>query len=159
MKIGVTGHQKRAGADWAWVAQELKHTLATFPLPFEGWTSLAAGADQVFAQAVLDRGATLVTVIPIVGYERFFDTEKDLFQYRRLLDTSQRTIRLDNPDPSGAFLKAGKRIVDECPSLIAIWDRAPSRGVGGTADVVAYARQLGRSITVLDPIARSTTSG
>jgi len=147
----------RVGADWEWVNHALKRSLAAFELPFEGWTSLAAGADQAFANAVLDCGGALVAVIPIAGYEKFFPTDLDLREYLRLLDASARTIRLDNPNPALAFLNAGKRIVDECTTIIAIWDGGPSRGPGGTADIVRYARELGRSVIVLDPLTRSAT--
>lgn len=159
LKIGVTGHQRRAGAHWKWVAQELKRTLDKVPLPFEGWTSLAVGADQMFAQACLNRGGKLVTVIPIADYERFFESEPARLGYLSLLASSARIVRLDHPDPSSAFLVAGRHIVNECRWLIAIWDGAPSRGVGGTADIVAYARSLGRAVTVLDPLVKSTTFG
>lgn len=155
LKIGITGHQKRDGADWAWVAQELARIIAAHKLPIEGWTSLAAGADQAFARAILDRGGALVAVIPIVEYERFFERAEDVQEYRRLLDASRRIIQLDDPDPGGAFFCAGRRIVEECSSLIAVWDGEPSKGHGGTADIVAYARTRGEAILVINPISRS----
>jgi hypothetical protein len=33
--------------------------------------------------------------------------------------------------------------------LIAVWDGLPARGLGGTADVVAYAKQCGRPVEVI----------
>ena len=83
--------------------------------------------------------------------------KEDLREYRRLLAESKRSIQLDNPEPSHAFLNAGKRIVDECKSIIAVWDGEPSKGLGGTADIVEYARSLERSLTILNPITRKTT--
>jgi hypothetical protein len=35
-------------------------------------------------------------------------------------------------------------VVDEADRLIAVWDGEPARAFGGTADVVAYAREKGR---------------
>ncbi|OEV05450.1 hypothetical protein [Streptomyces oceani] len=35
--------------------------------------------------------------------------------------------------------------------LLAVWDGQPSRGYGGTAEVVAYARRMGVPVTVLWP--------
>jgi hypothetical protein len=155
LKIGVAGHQKREGADWAWVEEKLLRVLPRIAPLLEGWTSLAAGADQAFARAILRCGGSLVTVIPIPEYERFFEKRNDLEEYNRLLAASQRVIRLEDQEPSQAFLAAGCRIVDECESLIAIWDGKRSKGLGGTADIVAYAQSLRRAILLLDPILKS----
>ena len=35
--------------------------------------------------------------------------------------------------------------------LVAVWDGQPARGLGGTADVVAYARQRGVPMEVIWP--------
>jgi hypothetical protein len=40
----------------------------------------------------------------------------------------------------GTYAEAGRVTVERCDALLAIWDGAPSRGVGGTADAVAEAR-------------------
>jgi len=34
---------------------------------------------------------------------------------------------------------------------VAVWDGKPARGVGGTADIVSYARQKGVPVAVLWP--------
>ena len=48
-------------------------------------------------------------------------------------------------------MDAGKVVVDRSSVLLAVWDGQPSRGLGGTADVVAYARQRGVPVTVIWP--------
>jgi len=50
-----------------------------------------------------------------------------------------------------AFFAAGKAVVDACDWLIAVWDGEPARGLGGSADVVAYARNQGRRVDVIWP--------
>jgi hypothetical protein len=40
-------------------------------------------------------------------------------------------------------MDAGRVVVDRSSVLVAAWDGQPSRGLGGTADVVAYARERG----------------
>jgi hypothetical protein len=50
-----------------------------------------------------------------------------------------------------AHMDAGKVVVDRSSVLLAVWDGQPSRGLGGTADVVAYARQRGVPVTVIWP--------
>ena len=46
---------------------------------------------------------------------------------------------------------AGAWITEHCDQLIVVWDGHPARGKGGNADVVARARQLGRSVRVVRP--------
>lgn len=48
-----------------------------------------------------------------------------------------------------AFYAAGKAVVDACDWLIAVWDGEPARGLGGSADVVAYARNRGKVVHVI----------
>lgn len=52
---------------------------------------------------------------------------------------------------SHAHMAASRRMLDETDHLIAVWDGKPARGYGGTADVVAAARERGVPITVVWP--------
>lgn len=116
-----------------------------------GVSCLADGADAVFAQAVLDAGGSLVAVLPAARYR---ETLPEDYQpvYDRLLARAGKVVQLPfvTPDPH-AYMEAGKRMVDESDSLLAVWDGQPGRGPGGTADVVAYARSRGVPVTVLWP--------
>jgi hypothetical protein len=46
---------------------------------------------------------------------------------------------------------ASKIMIDGADELYAIWDDQPARGYGGTADVVAYAREHGVPVWVFWP--------
>jgi hypothetical protein len=60
--------------------------------------------------------------------------------------------QLPFPEPSeAAFMAAGRRVVDNSDWLLAIWDGEKSRGLGGTADIVAYAEERGKRVEVLWP--------
>jgi hypothetical protein len=50
-----------------------------------------------------------------------------------------------------AHLAAGQAVVDRSERLVAVWDGKPARGIGGTADIVSYARQKGVPVIVLWP--------
>jgi hypothetical protein len=50
-----------------------------------------------------------------------------------------------------AHLDGGRAVVDNSSLLVAVWDGQPARGLGGTADVVAYARQRSIPVTVIWP--------
>lgn len=119
---------------------------------FAGVSSLAVGADQRFATVVLQLGGVLRVVVPSRNYDSTFETPCERDQFERLLDQASHVEYLDNEAPSeDAFLEAGHRVVELCDVLIAVWDGLPAQGMGGTADVVAYARSLGRPVTVIWP--------
>jgi hypothetical protein len=116
-----------------------------------GITSLAIGADQLFAELVLRSSGRLHVIIPAMRYETTFDA-RGLSRYQVLLGAAVEVERLEFEDPTEeSFLAAGKRVVDLCSTLLAVWDGRPSRGLGGTADVVHYAESVGRRVHVIWP--------
>lgn len=115
-------------------------------------SSLAQGTDQLFAEVALELKIPVRAIVPLGAYEAFFQDEQVLTNYRRLLGQARRTdLDLRFP-PERAFFEAGKFIVDKCQVLIAVWDGRPAEGLGGTADIVTYARSRGRQIVWLDPV-------
>lgn len=150
MKIGVTGHQKRDGIDWAWVRSRIDRYLAGKPLVL-GYSSLAVGTDQVFAEAVLKVSGKLTAVIPMEGYASQFEGEQRKHYERLLSEAHAVDLRSKKPD-EGAFLDAGKWIARETDRLVAVWDGEDAQGRGGTADIVAYALSLNRPVHHIDPI-------
>jgi hypothetical protein len=53
-----------------------------------------------------------------------------------------------------AYEASGRAVVEGCEVLLALWDGAPSRGRGGTAEIVAFARERGREAVVV-PVRRA----
>ncbi|WP_229661926.1 hypothetical protein [Phycicoccus endophyticus] len=50
-----------------------------------------------------------------------------------------------------AFMAAGDQVARTGDWLIAVWDGKKAQGLGGTGDVVARARALGKRVRVLWP--------
>jgi hypothetical protein len=50
-----------------------------------------------------------------------------------------------------AHMEGGKSVVRNAELLVAVWEGKPARGLGGTADVVAYAKQRGVPVDVVWP--------
>ena len=48
-------------------------------------------------------------------------------------------------------MDASVEMLKDADLLIAVWDGLPARGLGGTADVVAYARDHGIPVSVIWP--------
>lgn len=156
MRIGVTGHQERDGIDWEWTRKTVARELGRLSGSIEGWSSLAIGADQLFARTVLDLGGSIVTVVPGDWYETCFDGEA-LVRYRELLDAG-RSDTLDGLEGEDAFLAAGLKVADSTDALLAIWDGKRAQGRGGTADVVDHALRRGSTVVHVNPIERTVAT-
>ncbi|MEU9360835.1 hypothetical protein AB0M42_17810 [Streptomyces sp. NPDC051784] len=149
-RIGVTGHRSIPPELHALVQEGLRAALCGHEGSLEALSSLAVGADQLFADVALAHGAELTVVIPSGDYESGFDEAEDLERYRTLKARAAREIRLDFPHSTDeAYYAAGTYIADHCDRLVAVWDGLPARGLGGTGDIVTYARSLGRPVTVI----------
>lgn len=159
-RIGITGHQRLGDASaTAWVRTAIHQVLGEHAGELVGVSSLAAGADQVFATLVLDRQGRLEAVQPFPGYrERSFAGDDDLRRYDRLIARAQvALLPRDGRSDEEAYLHAGTEVVARCELLVAVWNGAPASGLGGTADIVAHARERGRAMVILDPVRRTIT--
>ncbi len=178
IRIGVTGHRILTDADQ--IAVRIREILSTriwnlfdpfipqedrtVELSYTVLTCLAEGADRLVAREVLktrDAEMDAVLPMPVPEYIRYFASPDAISEFNALLEKAGR-VTVTEPlfadgDPENrkaAYEKAGRRVVDECDLLIAVWDGQPGRGRGGTAEMVAYAREKGRPLIIvssLDP--------
>src|SRR5207249_3115697 len=106
---------------------------------------------------ILQQGGSLEAVVPFPEYEQAFPA-RERNRYRALLDAASAiTVLEKRRSKQESYLAAGKKVVDATDLLLAVWDGKPARGLGGTADVIEYARQELKQIIRLDPISRSVT--
>lgn len=157
MRVGVTGHQKREGIDWVWVARTIDKELELRPEIRLALSSLAEGADQAFAKCAIRHQIRLLAVIPIEDYSSYFAPEA-LLEFKRLLRHAEAIDLGLSGNPEAAFLKAGRYVVDHVDLLFAVWDGERAAGKGGTADIVAYAQERDCPIIHINPIARTIKS-
>lgn len=152
MIVGITGHQERPGIDWAWVGEVIRGELAPIPVPLVGLSSLARGADQVFAEVLLQVGGRLHFVVPTEDYERHFAGDH-LQRFSRLKASAAEVINISPmPTDEDAFLAAGEYIASHSDLLMSVWDGKPAAGRGGTADVVAFAKRRCTAILHINPM-------
>ncbi|MFD7705776.1 hypothetical protein ACFV6E_15555 [Streptomyces sp. NPDC059785] len=148
-RIGVTGHREIPAAVLPSVRSRMEAELRTGQA-LEALSSLAAGADQLFAELALDCGVPLTAVIPGMDYEAHIGGDEVRAAYRRLLKSASSRVELPlEPTHDEAYYAAGRWIVDHADRLVAVWDGCPARGLGGTGDIVAYARRTGVPVRVL----------
>ncbi|MEL6360635.1 MAG: hypothetical protein AAFR21_06075 [Pseudomonadota bacterium] len=151
MKIGVSGHRERDGADWAWTRDEITKIFLGKPGAI-GWSCLAIGADQIFAEAAISFGAGHVAVIPSPKTYRDEFEGQDALRYDALLTRSRRTVKVNARTREAAFRVAGEKVVKSVDEMVVVWDGDGARREGGTGEVVDFARARGVPCTWLDPI-------
>ncbi|ANW20912.1 hypothetical protein [Streptomyces clavuligerus] len=151
-RIGITGHRfiPREALDHIRVGLRTALHGHTGAGALQAYSSLAVGADQLFADLALEHGAELTAVIPSGNYTEDFGAPGELARFEELRGRAAREVRLGFPRSTGeAYYAAGAYIADHCDRLLAVWDGAPARGLGGTADIVRYAREQGVPVTVI----------
>lgn len=135
---GVTGHRDLDDADRPDLERAIHACLAEIeshqPTQKQCLISgLAAGSDQLVAQCALQRGWTLHAVLAatVDSFERTMPT----IDAQRL--RNELLPRCEEVTIVSGYVEVASMIVDCAESLIALWDGAPGRGAGGTADTVA----------------------
>lgn len=155
MKVGITGHQEFGPtADMRWLGDAMRKMIMRADIT-EGITSLARGADQLFADVLVENHIPIVAVFACDKIESTFERKDDLANFLRLRSLAVEVEVLPYDELSEeAYFAAGKRVVERCDRLLAVWDGKPARGLGGTGDVVSFARGIGRSLLHLNPYTR-----
>lgn len=149
-RIGISGHRTLTESTRRSVAGELAALLAARG-EVEGWTSLAEGADSIFAWTVLAAGGDLVFVQPCHDIEGDL-SRTALAHFQAARSVAVRTVELDFRERSEeAYLAAGRCIVDEVDEMLLVWDGRPAVGRGGTGDIAAYCDELDRPYRVVWP--------
>jgi len=151
-RVGVTGHQGLPVHTSQLVTAALHDALAGYGPELVGVTMLGPGADQLFAHAVLTRGGRLEVVVAAERYRDAFDDPDAQRRYDELIAKASHVERLPHVESTEAtHMAGGQVVVDRSDVMLAVWDGKPARGLGGTADVVAYARERGVPVEVIWP--------
>ncbi|MDT0443862.1 hypothetical protein [Streptomyces johnsoniae] len=151
--IAVTGHMDLTEATVPLVSAALRDLLADHPAAgLVGVSCVAAGADSLFAEAVVAVGGRLVLVIPSRDYRARKVKPEQAEQFDRLVAAAHEviTMPLERADRA-AYEAAGKELLRRADRLVAVWDGSPPSGKGGTADVVRAARDAGLPVDVVWP--------
>ncbi len=147
--IGMTGHQGLTPETEALVVRAIADELRGVR-DLVGVTSLAEGADQLFAEHVLAAGGRLVVILPAAYYIRTVSDNSVRERYQRLFDSATEVIHLPFETSSeDAYWAAGRVVVDRSDRLLAVLNGKLVGGLGGTANVVAYAREHARPTVVI----------
>ncbi len=154
MVAGITGHQNLGPAEVSrWVRTEIRNAVERNNVE-RGYVSLAVGADQLFADIALELEIPYTVVLPCSGYEQTF-SKVDLPRFRYFLQRASAIRKLPFARPSEqAFYEAGKFVVEHSDFILAVWNGKPARGLGGTADIVSFAKANHKPVIQLNPLNR-----
>lgn len=151
LRIGAGGHRVLDGKACGFVAGELDalfSLLADYKSADKqvtAVTSLAIGADQLFADAALRQGVPIEVILPFVNFAEDFAEGAERDSYERLLSSAASITCLPWRDRSnGAYLAGGLWVVDHCDVFVAIWNGDKAAAVGDTGDVVKYCMDAGK---------------
>ena len=167
--IGVTGHRDlreqdmgRLEAEVAGIITRLRHDYLEDDVetPIIILSALAEGADRLVARVALAQGARLIAPLPMPREEYARDFEPGLepgnaAEFDALLaqaiaapvipfthGSSLEAVRSNSKQRAEQYRAVGLFIIQHCNVLIAIWDGdASNMAAGGTAEIVAFARQ------------------
>ncbi|GLU50478.1 hypothetical protein [Nocardiopsis ansamitocini] len=152
-RIGITGHSNLAADSVPLVREALTEALSPYSdSGLVGISCLARGADQLFAEVVLELGGRLEVVLPSVDYREAKVEPHDLERFDTLLMGSV-LVRYMPHRTAGrdAYEDANEAVLGGIDRLVAVWDGRPSGGRGGTGDAVGTARGRGVPVDVVWP--------
>lgn len=151
-RIGVTGHSKLTPDSVPLVASALRDLLAEHGPDVTGVTCLARGADQVFAQAVLDVGGAIEVILPARDYRENKVKPDNRKQFEDLYARAARVHVMPHATADrAAYADAGEALISGVDAMVAVWDGARPDGRGGTGDTVRTARERSIPVTVVWP--------
>lgn len=152
--VGFTGHRHLADAPG--VDRVLRATLASLQkehgVEWLALSSVAIGSDMMFARAALALGFGWEAILPLPAAEFRRDFQAEEWSAVEALLAEAEHVRVigERTTREDAYLDSGMETVNHCDLLLAVWDGEPSRGRGGTAEIVAYARELRRPLIIID---------
>lgn len=151
-RIAISGHRGLPAGTEALVEAEVRAEVAKRAGgELVGISCIADGPDSIFARSILENGGALIVVVPAREYRASLPVEHHRV-YDELHSAADEIVNLDREMSDSEAHQAGSvRMLDIADELLAVWDGKPARGYGGTADVVAVARERGMPVTVIWP--------
>ncbi|MFF3554321.1 hypothetical protein ACFYXL_13000 [Streptomyces tsukubensis] len=151
--MAVTGHMDLTEESVALVRAALRELLAGRGNGLTGVSCIAAGADSLFAEAVLEAGGRLVVVVPSRDYRAAKVKPGHAELFDRLHGAAAEVVVMPNETADRtAYESANRELLARAERLVAVWDGTPPSGKGGgTADTVLEAQAAGIPVDIVWP--------
>lgn len=119
------------------------------------YTGMAMGNDIWAAEAVLEakRDFYNINLIAVVPFKDHVSSVSESYvrRYEDILERCTDIIYIKDCYSQDSYYLRNKYIVENCGSIIAVYDDSHKFVRSGTAQTVNYAKKLGRSITYIVP--------
>lgn len=152
--LAVTGHINLTEATVPLVCAALRELLTARAAegPLTGVSCIAAGADTLFAQLLVELGGALVAVVPSRDYRQSQVRGEHAALFDTLVAAAAEVVVLPIERADGqAYAAANRLLLERADELVAVWDGQPPAGLGGTADMVQRAREAGVTVVRVWP--------
>ena len=150
LAIGFTGHRELP--DETRCREAIRKVLEDWKSRVSGVvygvSSVAAGGDLLFAEICLELDVAVRVLLPL-RKERFRDDFDDATWKRaeRVLASALFVeVTGVSEESDERYYECGIETVQQSQLLIALWDGGPGRGMGGTADIVHFAKERGQPV-------------
>lgn len=153
--VGFTGHRQLADPEGA--ANAIRAALAFLVREVPGeWialSSVARGSDQLFVREARAAGLSWHAILPLPRAEFAKDFTADEWAAVEEMLAGADHVRVihEYGDREDSYLDCGVETTNGADVLLAVWDGNQARGKGGTAEVVQYAKSVGKPVLVIDP--------
>jgi len=163
--VAVSGHRDLPDEEKARVVlraelANLKRSAAEVGAGLVALSSIARGADLIFAEECLAAGLPWKCLLPFVKEEfvrcgEFKEGEPErveaCFNKDYPVEVLLDGIPADKEARDEAFQKCGHRMIEEADVILLLWDDKDSQRVGGTSEMAAYAEILGKPRWIWNP--------
>jgi hypothetical protein len=150
LAIGFTGHRQLP--DEAKCRRAIRRILLEWiekvPGVVYGVSSAAAGGDLLFAETCIELNLPIRIFLPVPKEQ--FREDFDDSSWNRAEAVFGKALSVEatgaGENLKERYYECGIETVQQSQLLLALWDGEPSHGMGGTADMVHFAREQGRPV-------------
>jgi uncharacterized membrane protein (DUF485 family) len=147
LAIGFTGHRKLPDEHKSRenIRKVLLEWKSKVPGAVYGLTSAAAGGDLLFAETCIELNLPIRVFLPMPREK--FREDFDEPTWARAECVFEKAVSVEvigaGEEVTERYYECGIETVRQSQLLVALWDGGPSQGLGGTADMVHFAREQG----------------
>ena len=148
--IGFTGHRSLPDEDKSrkLIYGFLKDKKETIPGMVYGVSSAAAGGDLIFAESCIQLEIPLRILLPMPQGQ--FRADFDAATWMQVQEVVKKAVSVEvtggDQSRDERYYECGIETVHQSRLLLALWNGEPARGLGGTENILEFARQLGRPV-------------
>jgi hypothetical protein len=150
LAIGFTGHRRLPdeAKSRKLICEFLREQKATSSGIVYGVSSAAAGGDLLFAESCIELEIPLRVLLPLP--QEYFRKDFDTATWLRAEQVLSKAISVEVTGNyelrEEEYYECGIETVQQSQLMIALWDGEPSRGMGGTQEIIDFAAKMGTPV-------------